>query len=196
MKNNIYRNSEFLISAHDPAQFPPDKGREVAFAGRSNTGKSSVINTITGKKSLARVSKTPGRTQQINFFTVKDGIRMVDLPGYGYARVPGRLRRHWAKLVNTYFEQRRSLRGVILITDIRRQLTDYDKQMLVWSAQHQLPACILLNKADKLSSGAAKKALLDLEKEIDRQFNRVLLFSALKKTGVAEVCDQLDRWLV
>lgn len=196
MKNNIYRNAEFLISAHNQAQFPPDRGREVAFAGRSNTGKSSVINSITGKKSLARVSKTPGRTQQINFFSVKDGVRIVDLPGYGYARVPDSMKRHWAKLINTYFEQRRSLRGLVLITDIRRRLTDYDKQMLEWTGHNQLPVCILLNKADKLSTGAAKKTLFDIEKAVDQRSGRVLLFSALKKTGVTEVCSQLDEWLV
>jgi len=195
MKNNIYRQAEFLLSAHNPSQFPPDSGREVAFAGRSNSGKSSVINVITGKRSLARVSKTPGRTQQINFFSVTDDIRLVDLPGYGYAGVPGALRQHWAKLINTYFDRRKSLRGLILVTDIRRQLTAYDEQMLAWSTARQLPVCILLNKTDKLSRGAAKLAAMAVANLVDQQLTSIHLFSALKKSGVDEVCEQLDGWL-
>ena len=195
MKNNIYRRAEFLLSAHKPSQFPPDSGREVAFAGRSNSGKSSVINVITGKRALARVSKTPGRTQQINFFTVTDDIRLVDLPGYGYAGVPGAMRQHWAKLINTYFDRRRSLKGLILVTDIRRQLTAYDEQMLAWSMDKRLPVHILLNKMDKLSSGAARQALAAVAKTLDPQSTSLQLFSALKKTGINEVCRQLDEWL-
>lgn len=195
MKNNIYRQAEYLISAHKPAQFPPDTGREVAFAGRSNVGKSSVINTITGKRSLARVSRTPGRTQQVNFFTVTGSIRLVDLPGYGYARVPGNLKKHWAQLVNTYLLERESLSGLLLITDIRRGLTGFDEQMLAWSRETGLPVCLLLNKSDKLSRGAAKQSLLAIQNRLRGQLTDVLLFSALKRTGVAAVLDQLDNWL-
>ena len=196
MKNNIYRQAEFLLSANNPSQFPPDSGGEVAFAGRSNSGKSSVINVITGRRALARVSKTPGRTQMINFFTVTDAIRLVDLPGYGYAGVPGAMRQHWAKLITAYFDRRKSLKGLILVTDIRRQLTAYDEQMLAWSMDRQLPVRILLNKMDKLSYGAAKQSLTAVTGSIDPQQATVQLFSALKKSGVEEVCGQLDDWLV
>lgn len=195
MKNNIYRRAEFLEGAHNPSQFPPDSGSEVAFAGRSNSGKSSVINVVTGKRSLARVSKTPGRTQQINFFTVTEDIRLVDLPGYGYAGVPGMVRQHWAKLINAYFDRRKSLQGLILVTDIRRRLTAYDEQMLAWAWEKQLPVCILLNKADKLSRGGAKQAFTAVANQVDQQFTSVMLFSALKKSGVEEVVGQLDDWL-
>lgn len=197
MKNNIYRQANFLLGAHNLTQFPPDEGREVAFAGRSNSGKSSVINTLTGKRSLARVSKTPGRTQQINFFTVNQDIRIVDLPGYGFAKVPSALKQHWIKLINAYFNGRKSLQGMILIIDIRRQLTEYDEQMLDWCVDKQLPVRILLNKADKLSFGAAKQALLEVEKKIDRNSTiSIQLFSVLKRTGVDELCSQLDDWLI
>ena len=196
MKNNIYRQAEFLISAHNPPQFPPDSGAEVAFAGRSNSGKSSVINVITGRRALARVSKTPGRTQMINFFTVTDAIRLVDLPGYGYAGVPGSVRQHWARLITAYFDGRKSLKGLILVTDIRRLLTAYDEQMLAWSLDRQLPVRILLNKTDKLSYSAARQALTTVAGKIDPQSTTVQLFSALKKSGVDEVCRQLDEWLV
>ena len=195
MKNNIYRQTRFLTSAHRPDQFPADTGSEVAFAGRSNAGKSSVINVITGQKSLARVSKTPGRTQLINFFTVTETVRMVDLPGYGYARVPANMQRHWAGLVNSYLQKRRSLRGVVLITDIRRGLTEVDEMMLEWTVAAQVPLCLLLNKADKLSRGAAGQHLLRIEKELPQKGVQVLLFSALKQTGREQVCAVLDDWL-
>lgn len=196
MKNNIYNQTEFLFSANHPSQFPPDDGREVAFAGRSNTGKSSVINAVTGKRALARVSKTPGRTQLINFFTVTDQIRLVDLPGYGYARVSGTLQQHWARLTSAYFNDRTSLQGLILVTDIRRQLTEYDEQMLRWSLDHEIPVHVLLNKGDKLSTSAAKQALTAVRKRIEDESASVQLFSALKKTGLTEVHAQLDEWLL
>ena len=183
------------MSAHNPSQFPPDTGSEVAFAGRSNSGKSSVINVITGKRSLARVSKTPGRTQQINFFTVTDDIRLVDLPGYGYAGVPDAMRQHWARLINTYFDRRKSLQGLILVTDIRRRLTAYDEQMLTWTMDKGLPVRVLLNKADKLSHSAARQALTAVTNGIDPHTASIQLFSALKKSGIDEVCRQLDAWL-
>lgn len=196
MKNYIYRNAEFLLGAHNPSQFPPDQGREVAFAGRSNSGKSSVINVITGQRALARVSKSPGRTQQINFFTVTAEARLVDLPGYGYANVPDKLRRHWGDLIRAYFTGRRSLKGLILVTDIRRHLTAYDEQMLAWSSEQGLPVHILLNKSDKLSAGAARRTLAAVNQTIDPRFTSVQLFSVLKKNGLDEACQRLDRWLV
>ena len=195
MKNNKYRQAEFLISAYKPTQFPPDSGSEVAFAGRSNSGKSSVINVVTGKRALARVSKTPGRTQMINFFSVTAEVRLVDLPGYGYASVPEAMRQHWAKLINAYFDGRKSLQGLILVTDIRRRLTAYDEQMLAWSLARRLPVRILLNKADKLSYGAARQALAEVTAAVTAESTTVQLFSALKKSGAAEVCRQLDDWL-
>lgn len=196
MKNNIYKQSEFLVSAHYPSQFPRDAGREVAFAGRSNTGKSSVINAITGKRTLARVSKTPGRTQMINFFSVTEEIRLVDLPGYGYAAVPSDLQRHWADLTKSYINSRKSLQGLILVTDIRRQLTEYDKQMLTWSQSQQIPVHILLNKGDKLNRSDSNKILATVAKGFVYQSASVQLFSALKKTGLTELQSKLDGWLV
>ena len=159
--------AEFVISANRPAQFPPDKGSEVAFAGRSNAGKSSALNAIAGRKSLARTSKTPGRTRLVNFFALPDGDRLVDLPGYGYARVPEAMRRHWRHLMEAYFNQRRSLAGLILVMDVRRPLTEYDRQMLAWSEGVGCLTHILLTKADKLSRGKAfprGSAWLSLEK--------------------------------
>ena len=196
MKNNIYRQAEYLISAHELAQFPADLGKEVAFAGRSNSGKSSVINVITDRKRLARTSKSPGRTRQINFFLLDKQLRLVDLPGYGFARVSNSLQEHWAKSLNAYFEQRTSLKGLILIIDIRRNLTDYDRQMLKWCQAATLPVHILLNKSDKLSRGAAKQALLQLKQQTEGSDFTVQLFSVLKKTGVDEVRTQLDSWLL
>ena len=196
MKNNIYNQTEFLFSANQSSQFPTDDGREVAFAGRSNTGKSSVINAVTEKRALARVSKTPGRTQLINFFTVKNQIRLVDLPGSGYAKVSGTLQQHWARLISAYFNDRKSLQGLILVTDIRRQLTEYDEQMLRWSLDQGIPVHVLLNKCDKLSASAAKQALAAVRKRIEDEPASVQLFSAQKKTGLAEVHAQLDDWLL
>ena len=196
MKINRYRKAAFLLGAYHSRQFPDDTGREVVFAGRSNSGKSSVINTLTGNKALARVSKTPGRTQQINFFTIEPEIRLVDLPGYGYANVPGSVKNHWGKLISAYFNGRKSLAGVVLITDIRRQLTDFDRQMLDWCIEFELPVHVLLNKADKLSYGATKEALYKTDRLIKPRQASSQLFSALKRTGVNELCTILDNWLV
>ncbi len=178
-----FSQAEFLISANRPAQFPPDKGSEVAFAGRSNAGKSSALNAIAGRKSLARISKTPGRTQLVNFFALPDGDRLVDLPGYGYARVPEAVRRHWRHLVEAYFYQRRSLAGLILVMDVRRPLTEFDRQMLAWSEGVGCLTHILLTKADKFSRGKASAMLNEVRSAVDAETS-VQLFSATKKTGV------------
>lgn len=178
-----FSQAEFLISANRPAQFPPDKGSEVAFAGRSNAGKSSALNAIAGRKSLARISKTPGRTQLVNFFALPDGDRLVDLPGYGYARVPEAVRRHWRHLVEAYFYQRRSLAGLILVMDVRRPLTEFDRQMLAWSEGVGCLTHILLTKADKFSRGQASAMLHEVRSAVDAETS-VQLFSATKKTGV------------
>ena len=172
-----FSQAEFVISANRPAQFPPDKGSEVAFAGRSNAGKSSALNAIAGRKSLARTSKTPGRTQLVNFFALPDGDRLVDLPGYGYARVPEAVRRHWRHLMEAYFNQRRSLAGLILVMDARRPLTEFDRQMLAWSEGVGCLTHILLTKADKLSRGKALAMLHEVRSAVDSETS-VQLFSA------------------
>ncbi len=180
-----FNQADFVISANRPAQFPPDKGSEVAFAGRSNAGKSSALNAIAGRKSLARTSKTPGRTQLVNFFALPDGDRLVDLPGYGYARVPEAVRRHWRHLMQAYFNQRRSLAGLILVMDARRPLTEFDRQMLAWSEGVGCLTHILLTKADKLSRGKASAMLHEVRSAVDAETS-VQLFSATRKSGVEQ----------
>ena len=194
MSDNRYRKSVYLFSAHQIAQLPADTGKEVVFAGRSNAGKSSVINTLAGQKKLARTSRQPGRTRQINFFAVDDNTRLVDLPGYGYARAPIPLRQHWGELINAYLERRRCLAGLILIVDIRRGLNELDLQMLAWCEQKTLPVHVLLNKSDKLSRGNARQALVTVEGNLGEN-SSVQLFSAAKKHGLEDLCLTLDAWL-
>jgi GTP-binding protein len=157
-----YPQARFLKSANAAKQFVPDEGAEVAVAGRSNAGKSSAINVIVNRRQFARTSKTPGRTQLVNFFELGDGKRLVDLPGYGFARVTDSVRRHWGELLATYFESRRSLCGLIMIVDIRRQMTDFDRQMMAFAESVELPVHVLLTKADKLKKGQAAQALLSV----------------------------------
>ena len=189
-----YPQAAFIKSANAPSQFVPDEGTEVASAGRSNAGKSSAINVIVNRRQFARTSKTPGRTQLVNFFTLRDGARIVDLPGYGFAKVSERMREHWANLMADYFETRASLRGMFLIVDIRRQLTDFDRQMLAFAEAVSLPVHILLTKADKLKRGKAKTALLQVRKELGDSAT-VQLFSALNKSGAEEARQVLERFL-
>ncbi|HUO81741.1 MAG TPA: ribosome biogenesis GTP-binding protein YihA/YsxC [Gammaproteobacteria bacterium] len=177
--------AKFIKSAHEPAQFVPDEGVEIAFAGRSNAGKSSAINAITGRRKLARTSKAPGRTQLINFFALAPGARLVDLPGYGFARVPEALRAHWRGLMQAYFETRRSLRELMLVVDSRRGLTDFDRQMLDWVGSGGPRTLVLLTKADKLGRGAAAAVLQKTRGELAGDAD-VLLFSAVRGDGVAE----------
>jgi GTP-binding protein len=191
---SAYPIAEFLTSANKPSQFVPDRGAEVAFAGRSNAGKSSAINAILGRRGLARTSKTPGRTQLVNFFSVGEGVRVTDLPGYGYARVPDEVRAHWGKLMDSYFRQRQSLSGLFIVMDARRPLTDFDQGMLGWAAQAGCPVHILLTKADKLSRGAASAALHSVRRAL-AEGATVQLFSALKGTGVEEARKMLDAFL-
>ena len=190
----MYSDTHYLTSANDRTGFPPDVGVEVAFAGRSNAGKSSAINAITGRKGLARTSKTPGRTQLVNFFALDDQRRLVDLPGYGFARVPASVRRHWRVLMTDYFEGRQALAGLVLMMDIRRGVTDFDRQMLHWSAACGCPAHILLTKADKLSRGAANNTLHKVRREIG-DVATIQLFSALKGIGIGEAREALDALL-
>ena len=151
-----YPNTQFLTSANGAEQFLPDEGQEVAFAGRSNAGKSSALNAITGRKALARISKTPGRTQLVNFFALDEARRLVDLPGYGYAKVPAKLRAHWQEVLQVYFETRQSLRGVVLLMDIRHPMRPFDQQMVAWCTAKGLPVHLVLTKGDKLKRGPAQ----------------------------------------
>lgn len=194
MTTNNYSQAQFMLSVNNLEQLPEDIGREVAFAGRSNVGKSSVINMVTGNSRLARTSKTPGRTQQLNFFGLPGQNRLVDLPGYGYARVSQRVQRHWGKLLDKYFQERRSLVGLVLVMDIRHPLKDYDQQMLDWCGSVNLPVHILLNKSDKLSHGAAKACLQTTSQQINYGNVQLQLFSALKRSGLEQARQVLDEW--
>jgi GTP-binding protein len=181
----MFPHAEFLTSAWQPGQFPADAGIEIAFAGRSNAGKSSAINAIAGREGLARTSKTPGRTQLINFFTLDGGERLVDLPGYGYAKVPPKMQQHWRTLMTDYFESRESLRGIVVVMDARRPLTDFDWQMIEWARQRPRAIHLLLTKCDKLNRSEMTAAL----KEVSRasaEFASAQLFSATQKTGLEE----------
>ncbi|MEC8888166.1 MAG: ribosome biogenesis GTP-binding protein YihA/YsxC [Pseudomonadota bacterium] len=190
--SNRLRRAAYVLSAHHPKDWPDDTGSEVAFAGRSNVGKSSALNAITGQNRLARTSKTPGRTQQINFFSLDNHYRLVDLPGYGYAKVPRDLQIHWAKTVQHYFEKRSSLRGLILPIDIRRGTTTMDQQMLAWCQSQQLPVHVLLTKCDKLKRGAMTVALREVSKKLAAERGvTVQLFSATRGDGVEEARQQI-----
>ena len=197
------RRSQFLLGAARARQFPADSGWEVAVAGRSNAGKSSAINVITGIRGLARISKTPGRTREINFFQIDEERRLVDLPGYGYARVPVAVRQAWQRLIEDYFRGRQCLRGVMVVMDCRHPLTEFDRQMLEWCGHARLPVHLLLTKADKLSRGAAMAVLHQVRGQLAKLYKEnkenkevtVQLFSALKRSGVVEAHETLARWL-
>jgi GTP-binding protein len=189
-----YPDARFLTSANASHQFVPDDGAEVAVAGRSNAGKSSAINTIVNRRQFARTSKTPGRTQLVNFFRLADDQRLVDLPGYGFARVSAATRQHWGILLADYFRSRESLKGLILVVDIRRQLTDFDEHMLEFAESVQLPVHILLTKADKLKRGQMSKAVLEVRKELGGRAT-VQAFSALNRDGESEARAVLERFL-
>ena len=194
--NPAYARAHFLLSAPSASHAPPDAGAEVAFSGRSNAGKSSALNAIVQQRALARTSKTPGRTQLINFFALDEGRRLVDLPGYGYARVPEAVKRHWQQMMEGYLSTRRSLRGVILVMDVRHPLTPFDEQMLGWCQHRQMPVHVLLTKADKLKRGAAQSTLLAVRRALPKTGAlSVQLFSATKNLGVAEAQQVLDEWL-
>jgi GTP-binding protein len=195
--NPRYRRAVFLTSAARLSQTPPDEGFEVAFAGRSNAGKSSAINTLCDQKTLARTSKTPGRTQLLNFFSIDEQRRIVDLPGYGYAKVAEGIKREWQGVLAAYLEQRECLRGLMLLMDIRHPLRDYDVQMLQWADQIGLPVHVLLTKADKLKRGPANSTVLKVGaslREINPGFS-AQAFSSLKKHGIDEAHARLDAWL-
>ncbi|SFV66904.1 GTP-binding protein EngB [hydrothermal vent metagenome] len=192
--DNFYRNAKFILSSPDFKGCPTDSGYEVVFAGRSNAGKSSAINTITNQKKLAKVSKTPGRTQHLVFFDLDEKRRLVDLPGYGYAKVPLKVKEKWHKDMDYFFLNRQSLCGGILVMDIRHPLQPFDKQMIEWSIATNIPLHILLTKSDKLSRNQAKQTLFAVEKELkEYEFISIQLFSSLKKEGLEEAHNFLDK---
>ncbi len=190
----VYPAVRFLTSANDLHQLPADTGVEVAVAGRSNAGKSSAINAITQRKGLARTSKAPGATRLLNFFELEPGRRLVDLPGYGFAAVSGEMRRHWGTLISGFFQRRQTLRGVIVVMDVRHPLTDNDNDMLGLARSREVPVHILLTKSDKLGRGAAQKTLAQVRKELGEGVT-VQLFSAHAGSGVAEARGVLERML-
>lgn len=185
-----YPDARFLLSANAPSQFPADSGREVAVAGRSNAGKSSAINTIVNRRQFARTSKTPGRTQLVNFFALQNERRLVDLPGYGFARVAERMREHWGRLIQAYFESRQSLSGLLLIVDIRRGITDFDLQLLALCESVDVPVHVLLTKADKLKRGQTASALQKARKALGERAT-VQTFSSTSRAGLDEAREQL-----
>lgn len=216
--NSLYQRASFMRGAYTLPQAPPDTGSEVAFAGRSNAGKSTAINVITGIHALARVSKTPGRTQMINFFELEDDKRLVDLPGYGYAKVPEKIKRHWQHTLGEYLQLRQSLQGLILVMDCRHPLTVSDRRMLNWCHEAGLPVHVLLTKVDKLSRGAALAirdkvhgSLIATYSGENRDLQAdpaqiaaqnptgsalgVQLFSGLTRAGVEEAQRRLTAWL-
>jgi GTP-binding protein len=195
--NSRYRQTRFLRGAPDVRRAPPDSGREVAFAGRSNAGKSSALNTLTGQRALARISKAPGRTREINFFEVETGQRLVDLPGYGYAKVARTTKEQWQESITRYLETRRSLCGVVLLMDVRHPLRDSDRQVLGWCHLAGLPTHVLLTKSDKLRRGPGQAALLSVRRQLEALHPQatVQLFSSHTGSGVGELTAVLDGWL-
>lgn len=196
MSSIAFQQAVFQVSAQKLSQCPVDAGAEVAFAGRSNAGKSSAINTITGQRKLARTSKTPGRTQLINFFSLNEDQRLVDLPGYGYAKVSKSKRDEWQRHLDEYLRERDCLKGLILLSDVRHPIQEFDLAMLDWSKRSGLATHILLTKSDKLAFGAAKNTLLKVQKQLDQYpMASAQLFSSLKKTGVDEAKHIISEWL-
>lgn len=191
-----YQKASFLLGAAELNDLPADEGIEIAFAGRSNAGKSSALNGLTGQKSLARVSKQPGRTQQINFFELSATERLVDLPGYGFAQVSKKVKAKWQQVLHQYLISRESLRGLVLLMDCRHPLQPMDQSLLHWAQEAELPLHILLTKADKLSRGSGAGQVKVVERYIKEHdlAATVQLFSALKKTGVQGLGTKLDEW--
>ncbi len=194
---SLFQNAQFLASAHHLRDLPPATGVEVAFAGRSNAGKSSALNTLANHNRLAFVSKQPGRTQLINFFTLGDDKHLVDLPGYGYAKVPEAMRAHWQHVLSAYLSERISLKGLVLVMDSRHPLTPLDRQMLDWFCPTGKPVHVLLTKSDKLSRNEANQTLMKVRKELETTWGNctVQLFSSLKKQGVEEAETVIGKWL-
>ena len=191
---NSYRKAKFLLSCPSLKGCPDDNGYEVIFAGRSNAGKSSAINTLTEQKKLAKVSRTPGRTQHLVFFELDEQRRLVDLPGYGYAKVPDTVKQKWNQNMSEYFDNRNCLKGAILVMDCRHPLKPFDEMMLQWCINNDVDTNILLTKSDKLKKGAASSTKLAVKNTVKDIPNiNVQLFSSLKKEGVSELCQYLDK---
>ena len=197
--HNPFREAEFVLGAARIAQLPSDAGAEIAFAGRSNAGKSSAMNALCGRRALARVSRTPGRTQEINVFRLTPGgeQRLIDLPGYGYARVPPAQRAHWDRLIGQYLRERESLVGLVLIMDIRRPMTDLDRNLLQWLEPQPRPLHVVLTKADKVSRNEAARQLQRTRRDLEEMGLNATLqsFSALKREGVEDLQNLLLEWL-
>lgn len=192
-QHNPFRQATYTLAAHHLRQLPEDAGIEVAIAGRSNAGKSSALNALTDQKSLARTSKTPGRTQQIVIFELDEDRRIADLPGYGYAKVPAELKAHWQKVMQAYFETRRCLAGVVLVMDIRHPMKPFDVTMLNWCAAAELPCHVLMTKADKLKRGPAQAALMKLRKDLPPRAT-AQVFSAKSRDGLDTLIERLSLW--
>lgn len=191
-----FRNAQFTVSAAELAGCPTDSLAEVAFAGRSNAGKSSAINALTKINRLARTSKTPGRTQLINFFGLETGYYLVDLPGYGFAKVPLSVKNKWQKELENYLRRRESLTGLVLLSDIRHPLKEFDRMMIEWAVQSELPLHLLLTKADKLKRGAAQNTFLAVQEELKAQAEiSVQLFSVNQEQTVEALRNKLEGWL-
>jgi len=191
----LFARAAFLASAGRKEEFPPEGVAEIAFLGRSNVGKSSAINAITGRKKLAFASKAPGRTQTINFYDVVPVARLVDLPGYGYARVPQSVRAHWELLVDSYLGRRASLAGAVVLMDARHPLTSHDERLFGWLRPLSVPTIALLTKADKLSRSAAAAARREVLGRLSARAGDVLLFSSTDGTGVDAARERLAQWL-
>lgn len=194
-----FNGCQFMVSAPDQRRCPPDEGFEVAFAGRSNAGKSSAINCLTNQSKLARTSKTPGRTQLINFFSLSENVRLVDLPGYGFAKVPLAQKREWDRNLSHYLQTRQSLQGLVIVMDVRHPLQEFDLQMLYWAQASELAVHLLVTKADKLKRGPAMSVLMGIQRTLDdKGFTGAVsmqLFSALKRQGVDNLKQVLRNWL-
>ncbi|MDX1348038.1 MAG: ribosome biogenesis GTP-binding protein YihA/YsxC [Thiomicrorhabdus chilensis] len=197
MQHPLYQKATYLKSVPTLALCPEDEGYEVAFAGRSNAGKSSALNVITSQRGLARTSKTPGRTQLINFFECDPERRLVDLPGYGFAKVNIKIKRAWEEGLSEYIEKRKCLKGLILLMDCRMPPTEIDLVMLDWTQDLKLPVHVLLTKSDKLKKGPAKANLLKLQKILKEEYPHASaqLFSSLKREGLIQVWNKLDEWM-
>ncbi|HFD11766.1 MAG TPA: YihA family ribosome biogenesis GTP-binding protein [Crenotrichaceae bacterium] len=191
-----YQNMKFMLSVVRMQDAPVDEGLEVAFAGRSNAGKSSGLNVLASQNNLARTSKTPGRTRELNYFEIDSQRRIVDLPGYGYAKVSRQVQNQWRGLLDDFLQNRQSLQGLMVFMDIRHPMSDYDLQLIDWCEHRQLPLHILLTKADKLGYGKAKSTLMAIRQELTPATMpaTVQTFSALKKTGLDEAYETLDHW--